>query len=213
LVAQPSPPPLLAQLLLRGRRPAARGAAGEAPAAVRGAAAAASESAVAAPGGSGPLGVEGAPAVVWWVAGCRRVHDNPALALARWLAWRLGLPLVAVVCLHPATEAAAAAAAAAADAAADAAAAAVQRDSNADRAATASATAAALPPPPPGPEAAPSLFVGRGAALYASALVLQMTLPIHTFLFFFLLAFSVCSRLLNLQRQRRALTALRFSSV
>jgi hypothetical protein len=135
--------------------------------------------------------------VVWWVAGCRRVHDNPALALARWLAWRLGLPLVAVVCLHPATEAAAAA----------------QRDSNADRAATASATAAALPPPPPGPEAAPSLFVGRGAALYASALVLQMTLPIHTFLFFFLLAFSVCSRLLNLQRQRRALTALRFSSV
>jgi hypothetical protein len=130
------------------------------------------------------------------------VHDNPALALARWLAWRLGLPLVAVVCLHPATEAAAAAAAAAA-----------QRDSNADRAARASATAAALPPPPPGPEAAPSLFVGRGAALYASALVLQMTLPIHTLLLFFLFAFSFCSQLLNLQRQRRALTALRFSSV
>jgi len=147
--------------------------------------------------------VEQVPAIVWWVGGCRRVDDNPPFALARWLAWRLALPLVAVACVHPSTMEDAARSAtcggvppfqtnAVANAALEpgGSGASVSDDSGGGVAARDAslespgnaAHNASVPPALQNhdrihkvSDSAPNLFEGRGAALYASALVNTLT--------------------------------------
>jgi len=220
LAANPLPPPRLAQLLRHKPEPrsltgdlapwseaAERGGrksevgCGEGTLDMRPAASSNSSSSSSSSMGGLPEGlrseVEHVPAIVWWVGGCRRVGDNPPLALARWLAWRLGLPLVAVACVHPWTMDDACANAATitgvppgtntapaapapepavsssghSNGAAGASGVNDEDPDVADDSASAAAAVHSRTQLHKGPETAPSLYEGRGAALYASALV------------------------------------------